>query len=64
MLHLLITGRDAPTALIEAADLVTEMREVKHPLHTQGIRAQKGIEFDDVRATRPRDGASGRHRAS
>ena len=31
--------------LIEAADLVTEMREVKHPLHTQGIRAQKGIEF-------------------
>jgi ATP:corrinoid adenosyltransferase len=32
-------------ALIEAADLVTEMREVKHPLHTQGIRAQKSIEF-------------------
>ena len=45
MLHLMITGRDAPRALIEAADLVTEMREVKHPLHTQGIRAQKGIEF-------------------
>jgi cob(I)alamin adenosyltransferase len=45
MLHLIITGRDAPKALIEAADLVTEMREVKHPLHTQGIRAQKGIEF-------------------
>ena len=45
MLHLIITGRDAPQALIEAADLVTEMREVKHPLHTQGIRAQKGIEF-------------------
>ena len=45
MLHLIITGRDAPRALIEAADLVTEMREVKHPLHTQGIRAQKGIEF-------------------
>jgi cob(I)alamin adenosyltransferase len=45
MLHLMITGRDAPKALIEAADLVTEMREVKHPLHTQGIRAQKGIEF-------------------
>ena len=34
-----------PRALLEAADLVTEMREVKHPLHTQGIRAQKGIEF-------------------
>jgi cob(I)alamin adenosyltransferase len=31
--------------LLEAADLVTEMREIKHPLHTQGIRAQKGIEF-------------------
>ena len=45
MLHLMITGRDAPRALLEAADLVTEMREVKHPLHTQGIRAQKGIEF-------------------
>jgi cob(I)alamin adenosyltransferase len=45
LLHLIITGRDAPRALIEAADLVTEMREVKHPLHTQGIRAQKGIEF-------------------
>jgi len=45
MLHLMITGRDAPRALIEAADLVTEMREIKHPLHTQGIRAQKGIEF-------------------
>jgi cob(I)alamin adenosyltransferase len=45
MLHLIITGRDASRALIEAADLVTEMREVKHPLHTQGIRAQKGIEF-------------------
>jgi cob(I)alamin adenosyltransferase len=45
MLHLIITGRDAPRALLEAADLVTEMREIKHPLHTQGIRAQKGIEF-------------------
>ena len=45
MLHLIITGRDAPRALLDCADLVTEMREVKHPLHTQGIRAQKGIEF-------------------
>jgi cob(I)alamin adenosyltransferase len=45
LLHLMITGRDAPRALLAAADLVTEMREVKHPLHTQGIRAQKGIEF-------------------
>jgi ATP:corrinoid adenosyltransferase len=32
-------------ALIEAVDPVTEMREVKHPLHTQGLHAQKGIEF-------------------
>jgi cob(I)alamin adenosyltransferase len=45
MLYLISTGRNAPRALIEAADLVTEMREVKHPLHTQGIRAQKGMEF-------------------
>jgi cob(I)alamin adenosyltransferase len=45
MLHLIITGRDAPQALIDAADLVSEMREVKHPLRDQGIKAQKGIEF-------------------
>ncbi len=45
MLHLIITGRDAPQELIDVADLVTEMREVKHPLRDQGIRAQKGIEF-------------------
>ncbi|HEU5102234.1 MAG TPA: cob(I)yrinic acid a,c-diamide adenosyltransferase [Roseiflexaceae bacterium] len=44
-LHLIITGRDAPEQLIAFADLVTEMREVKHPLRDQGIRAQKGIEF-------------------
>ncbi len=43
-LHIVVTGRDAPPALIEAADLVTEMREVKHPFHA-GIRAQRGIEF-------------------
>jgi cob(I)alamin adenosyltransferase len=43
-LHLIITGRDAPDALIEYADLVTEMREVKHP-YTRGIKAQPGIEF-------------------
>jgi cob(I)alamin adenosyltransferase len=45
MLHLIITGRDAPQGLIDAADLVTEMREIKHPFRDQGIRAQKGIEF-------------------
>lgn len=44
-LHLIITGRYAPPQLIEVADLVTEMREVKHPFRQQGIRAQKGIEF-------------------
>jgi cob(I)alamin adenosyltransferase len=43
-LHVLITGRNASPALIEAADLVTEMGEVKHPLKA-GIKAQKGIEF-------------------
>jgi cob(I)alamin adenosyltransferase len=43
-LHIVLTGRDAPAELIEAADLVTEMREVKHPFQA-GIRAQRGIEF-------------------
>ena len=43
-LHLIITGRDAPPALIEYADLVTEMRSIKHPFD-EGIRAQPGIEF-------------------
>jgi len=43
-LHLVITGRNAPEALIEYADLVTEMNVVKHP-YDQGIKAQPGIEF-------------------
>ena len=43
-LHIVVTGRDAPPELIEEADLVTEMREIKHPF-TSGIRAQQGIEF-------------------
>jgi cob(I)alamin adenosyltransferase len=43
-LHLVITGRDAPTELIKYADLVTEMLEVKHP-YQQGILAQAGVEF-------------------
>ena len=42
--HVVITGRYAPEDLIESADLVTEMREVKHPLKS-GIKAQRGIEF-------------------
>lgn len=45
MLHLVITGRYAPPELVAFADLVTEMREIKHPLRHQGIRAQPGIEF-------------------
>jgi cob(I)alamin adenosyltransferase len=44
-LHVVITGRDAPPALVELADLVTEMREVKHPYSTQKLVAQAGIEF-------------------
>ena len=44
-MHLIVTGRYAPPELVEYADLVTEMKNVKHPLETQGIRAQKGIEF-------------------
>ncbi|MGD9158839.1 MAG: cob(I)yrinic acid a,c-diamide adenosyltransferase [Desulfobacteraceae bacterium] len=43
-LHIAITGRGAPEMLMDTADLVTEMRVVKHPYKT-GIRAQKGIEF-------------------
>lgn len=45
MLHLIITGRYAPQMLIDYADLVTEMREIKHPLKGEGIRAQAGIEY-------------------
>jgi cob(I)alamin adenosyltransferase len=44
-LHVIITGRNAPDELIAAADLVTEMREIKHPYREQGIQAQKGVEF-------------------
>lgn len=43
-LHLVLTGRDALTSLINSADLVTEMKLVKHPFQ-RGIKAQKGIEF-------------------
>ncbi len=43
-LHLILTGRYARKELIEMADLVTEMREVKHPFN-QGVRAQKGLEY-------------------
>ena len=43
-LHMILTGRDAPEALREAADLVSEIQEVKHPFN-DGIIAQPGIEF-------------------
>jgi cob(I)alamin adenosyltransferase len=42
--HVCITGRDAKPALIEIADLVTEMALVKHPFE-QGLKAAKGIDF-------------------
>ncbi|WP_416222089.1 cob(I)yrinic acid a,c-diamide adenosyltransferase [Sphingomonas sanguinis] len=45
MTHVVITGRNAPDALIEAADLVTDMTQVKHPFREQGVKAQKGVEF-------------------
>ena len=44
-LHVIITGRYAPQDLIDCADLVTEMKLIKHPYQDQGIRAQQGIEF-------------------
>lgn len=43
-LHIVVTGRNAKPELIEAADLVTEMTEIKHPFKA-GVKAQKGIEF-------------------
>jgi cob(I)alamin adenosyltransferase len=45
MLHVIVTGRNAKPELIEAADLVTEMTQVKHPFREQNVKAQKGIEF-------------------
>jgi len=42
--HLILTGRNAPPEIVEAADLVTEMREVKHPMK-RGIPAQQGVDY-------------------
>ena len=42
--HIIMTGRNAAPELVEFADLVTEMTEVKHP-YQQGIKAQRGIDF-------------------
>ena len=44
MLHVILTGRNAHPSIVECADLVTEMREVKHP-YDKGIQAQRGIEY-------------------
>ncbi len=43
-LHVVVTGRNAKPELIEAADLVTEMRLVKHPFR-EGVKGQLGVEF-------------------
>lgn len=43
--HVILTGRGAPTELIDRADLATEMTLVKHPFREQGIKAQAGIEY-------------------
>jgi cob(I)alamin adenosyltransferase len=44
MVHVILTGRNAHPSIVEFADLVTEMREVKHP-YQKGIAAQRGIEY-------------------
>jgi cob(I)alamin adenosyltransferase len=43
--HVILTGRGVPAAIIDRADLVTEMNPIKHPFREQGIKAQPGIEF-------------------
>ena len=43
-LHLVLTGRNAHPGIVEIADLVTEMKEIKHPFQA-GIKAQRGVEF-------------------
>ncbi|MBV9601471.1 MAG: cob(I)yrinic acid a,c-diamide adenosyltransferase [Chloroflexi bacterium] len=44
LLHLVLTGRNAPPELVEVADLVSEIQPIKHPFQ-RGIKAQRGIEF-------------------
>jgi cob(I)alamin adenosyltransferase len=44
-LHVIVTGRNAKAELVEIADLVTEMTQIKHPFREQNVKAQKGIEF-------------------
>lgn len=45
MLHVVVTGRNAKQELIDLADLVTEMKLIKHPYREQGVKPQKGIEY-------------------
>jgi cob(I)alamin adenosyltransferase len=42
--NVIVTGRDAPAAIVDLADTVTEMREVKHA-YQQGVRAKRGIDY-------------------
>jgi cob(I)alamin adenosyltransferase len=44
-LHVVTTGRNAPESLLEQADLVSEIRAIRHPYREQGVRAQPGVEF-------------------
>lgn len=42
--HIIFTGRDAPNRLIQLADIVTEMKEIKHP-YMKGVKAKKGLDY-------------------
>ena len=42
--HLILTGRDAPQEFIDRADLVTEMKDIKHP-YKKGIKGKRGLEY-------------------
>ena len=43
-MHLILTGREAPSEVVEVADTVTEMRKIKHAFDS-GIKAEQGVEF-------------------
>lgn len=45
LLHLVITGRNAPQELMDYANLVTEMVEIKHPFHEEGLSSQEGVDY-------------------
>ncbi len=44
-LHIIVTGRHAPEELLQVADLVSDIRAIKHPYKDQGVKAQPGIEY-------------------